>query len=591
MRKYFSRTFSSFPVQLFWCIFSTAIILLIVGLLILSNYSAKTALKMNDDRMEENLRITANNIATTFNEVDNLAYTLFAQENVLALTKQHYSYPSETYNTIRTAVIRTQTSSPLVSDVVFCDNRGNLFTSNPSPYHSSNTYVDLDTCRAYLNSLSDYTSDNNETWYFLHPNFYGTSQYTFVNVRSVNLFSTEENPLLLIYYTENKLTELYSFLGENSFIMTPSGKIVSAVDKTLLGETVEESLCKRIAAEKNAISFELNGKRYHSSFCQVLNCYLVVPSDSAVLAQVNRSTTVVTAFILLAGILLSIVWSRLISNSMSRPLVRLKRKMEQVQSGDLTVRCESNRQDEIGYLCHSFNYMMDMVNQYLQQHEQQHMLAQKAELQLMQAQINPHLLYNSLDSALYLLTSNHSEQSCKVLEELSHFFRLSLQKGSRIVKVGESIELVKTYLRLQNLCRMKDYKLEVRGDLTVLDSSILHMCMQPIVENSVLHGLAGSYTDGMIEIILSREENDILIRIQDDGVGMDDLQLEQLQKRLNSDSAVDGGYGLWNVAQRIKIHYGKNYGLSIDSELGEYTAVTLRLPTDDSQITEENKHV
>ena len=588
MRKYFSRSFSSFPVQLFWCIFSTAIVLLIVGLLILSNYSSTIALKMNDERMEESLYITASNISTTFNEVDNLAYILFAQNDILSLTKLPCDYPSETYNAIRNAVIRTQTSSALVSDIVFCDNWGNFFTSNPTPYFNSNIYTDLESCRAYLSTMEDYTIDNKETWYFLHPSFFASNQYTFVNVRTINLTTKGDNPLLLIFYTENKLSSLYSFLGGNSFVMTPSGKIVSAVDKDLLGKSVDEKLRSKLNEEKDAVSFELDGNRYHSVFCPVLNCYLVVPSDSILLAQVNRSTTVVTAIILLAGIFLSIIWSRLIANSITRPLVRLKGKMEQVQGGDLSVRCESDRQDEIGYLCDSFNYMMDMVNQYLQQHEQQHLLARRAELQLMQAQINPHLLYNSLDSALYLLTSNHSELSCQVLEELSHFFRLSLQKGNRIVTVGEAIELVKTYLRLQNLCRMKDYQLEVRGDLSVLNVNILHMCLQPVVENSVLHGLAGSYADGAIEITLSREDDDILIRIQDDGVGMDDLQLEELQSRLDSDSVQNGGYGLWNVAQRIKTNYGKNYGLQVESELGEYTAVTLRLPSNDPHAREDN---
>lgn len=590
IRKYFSRTFSSFPVQLFWCIFSTAIILLIVGLLVLSNYSAMTAVKMNNARMEENLRITASNMDTALNEVDNLAYYLFAQDEVLSVSKRPYYHPSEEYNIIRNAVSRTRLTSTNANEIVFCDNWGNIFTSyieagNPV----IDLFEDLASCRAYLETVEDYSVNNSEIWYFLQPNPLATHQYALTNVRQINLTSHKESPLLLIYIPEVKISKLYRFLGEDSILTTKNGKIISAVDKERIGTSIEENLLKRITKEQDAVSFELDGKRYHSTYCQTIDCYLVVSSDSTMLHEVNRSTTIVTMVILLSGIILSIIWSRLISNSLTRPLVRLKRKMEQVQTGDLNVRCHTDREDEIGYLCNSFNYMMDMVNQYLEQHEQQHRLAQIAELQLMQAQINPHLLYNSLDSALYLLNSEHSDLSSQVLEELSHFFRLSLQKGSRIVKISTAIELVKTYLRLQNLCRMKDYVLEVRGDLSVLDANILHMCLQPIVENSVLHGLDGNYADGTIEIILSRDGNDILIRIQDDGVGMDDQQLRELQKRLKSTSVVAGGYGLWNVTQRIRIHYGPQYGLTIDSELGEYTAVTLRIPAIPSNRTEEEE--
>lgn len=592
MRKYFFRTFSSFSVQLFWCIFSTAIVLLVVGLLILNNYSAKTAVKMDNERMEESLRITANNIATSLNEVDNIAYTFFAQNNVLKLTKQPCDYPSNAYNDIRNAIIRTENTSPNISDMVYCDKWGNLFSAYIEPSQGNNVlFVDLDSCREFLSTLETYTIDVNETWYFLVPSLSGISNHAFANVRNINLSVNDVNPILIIYYSEKTLCSLYCFLGEESFIMTDSGTIVSAVDKAKLGEIVDEKVCNQITETQKPISFVLQGKRYHASFCPVINCYLVVPSDSAVLTQVNRSTAIVTMVILLAGIFLSIIWSRLIAYSMTRPLVSLKQIMEQVQDGDLTVRGYTERSDEIGFLYSSFNYMMDMVNQYLEQHKQQYRLAQIAELQLMQAQINPHLLYNSLDSALYLMSSDHSELSCQVLEELSHYFRLSLQKGSRIVKVGSAIELVKTYLRLQNLCRMKEYQLEIKGDLSVLDVDILHMCMQPIVENSVLHGLEGSYTDGVIEIFLSRDENDVLIRIQDNGMGMDDLQLENLQNRLYSTNLVDGGYGLWNVAQRIRIHYGDSYGLTVESELGEYTAVTLRIPDASAHVTEDKNNV
>lgn len=592
MRKLISKALSSFSRQLFFCILTASILLLIIGLLVLSNYSIRSAIRMNNAKMEENLQVTINNIETSLNEVDYLSYLIFSQNDLLSVASQPYAYPSSTYNVIQQTISRTRISSKNVAEICFCDNWGNLFTTvSGSPLHISDMYTDLKSCREYLASMQDYSIDNNEVWYFLQPNPQLRSRSALVNVREINVGGEDSKPLLLIYFSEEQLSAIYNFLGNGSFIMTPSGKIISSVDKSLIGTSAEEMLVTLSAEKTAASSFVLNGKTYYSAFCPVIHCYLVVPSNSELLQQINRSTMLVTIIILIFGVLFSTIGSKLIAKSMSQSLITLKKKMEQVQAGDLTVRCYTEREDEIGYLCNSFNYMMDMVKRYLDQHDKQHALARKAELQLLQSQINPHLLYNSLDSALCLLNGDHSDQSSKVLEELSQFFRLSLQRGSNIVKVSDAIDLARTYLQLQNLCRMKDYQLFVTGDSTVLDVNILHMCLQPIVENSVLHGLEGNFTDGTIEIQLAKEGNDVLICVKDDGVGMDEFQLAALRAKLDSSELITGGYGLWNVAQRIKMHYGKTYGLEIDSEFGDHTSVTIRIPDSLSSTAEEQPYV
>ena len=128
--------------------------------------------------------------------------------------------------------------------------------------------------------------------------------------------------------------------------------------------------------------------------------------------------------------------------------------------------------------------------------------------------------------------------------------------------------------------------MRVSGDLTLMESRILHMCLQPIVENCVLHGLEGNFSDGTVDIRLSADGGDILIRIEDNGVGMDASQLAALREKLESPTPTNGGFGLWNVAQRLKMYYGAAYTLQVDSEFGEFTAVTLRIPADFPESTE-----
>lgn len=590
MRKLVLKVSSSLSRQLFWYILAATILILISGLLVLSNYAIRSAIRINDEKMEENLQVTADNLEAVLDEADYLSYLIFSQNDLLTVISKPYTYPSHTYNLIQQTISRTRISSNSVSDICFCDNWGNLFQTTTAPLFQSKVYTDLDSCKTYLSSVQHYSVDNKEVWYFLQPNPLLTSSNMLVNVREINV-GGDQKPLLLMYFSEPRISTVYSFLGSDSFIMTSSGTIISAVNKDLIGTTVEDLLLSHVISSPDVSSFTINERTYHSVLCPVINCYLVVPSDLELLTKIKHSTMLVTFITLALGILFSTIASKLIATSITTPLVILKKKMEQVQSGDLEVRCYMNRQDEIGYLCNSFNYMMDMLVLYLEQHDQQQELAREKDLMLMQSQINPHLLYNSLDSALCLLNSDHTELTSRVLEELSQFFRLSLQRGNRIVKVREAVDLADTYLHLQNLCRMKNYHLTVSGDLTVMDEDILHMCLQPIIENAVLHGFEGNYSDGNIQVYLSREGTDVLISIRDDGVGMDEEQLHALRQNLMETSTVVSGYGLWNVVQRIKIHYGKAYGLEINSELGEYTTVTMRIPARPSEIAEDQKYV
>ncbi len=251
--------------------------------------------------------------------------------------------------------------------------------------------------------------------------------------------------------------------------------------------------------------------------------------------------------------------------------------IEQVRGGNLLIRCSIKRQDEIGYLGESFNHMMDSLNEQIEKRNEQQSLARENELRLLQSQINPHLLYNSLDSALYLMTINDTAHSIEILEKLSVFFKMSLQRGNKIVTIGEALAHVDTYLKLQNLCRMKNFRLKVQGGETLSQMPIIHMLLQPIVENSVLHGFDENFTDGESTVLLSRTDSHIFISITDNGIGMEEQELTALRQALSSPTPPGKSFGLWNVSQRMRMYYGEDAPLSVDSELDEFTTVTLRI--------------
>lgn len=573
------QLFHSFSSRLFVCIFFTAFFLLLVGLATLYRFSISATTKVNNKMLEKNLTITAENLERTFNECDRTAQVAFSQEDILSRLKMPYGYRSDIYNSIQHALITAVASNASATHISLCDVWGNVISTASAPT-ASIPYTNMEECHAYLDTLSEHHVGYSQSWYFLAPNPLQSSRYCFINVRQISLLTSNiTGPLLLISLSENHVSSIYDFLGEDSYIMSQSGKIISAVNKSLIGTAADRTIYDAaVKTTRNSLIKATNGRYYYAIYLPSIGSYLIVNSTTDALNSTNLLTAVIAIVIILFGLLFSMLWANYISSSMTKPLMETKACIEQVRSGDLNIRCNIERQDEIGYLGESFNHMMDSLNEQIQKHNEQQALAKENELRLLQSQINPHLLYNSLDSALYLMTINDTGHSIEILEQLSNFFKLSLQKGNKIVTISTALAHIDSYLKLQNLCRMKHFQLYVDGDESLYQASILHMLLQPIVENSVLHGFNGNFTDGDIEISLTRNDPDILICITDNGMGIDEQELLEIRQILLSSTPPSKSFGLWNITQRMKMYYGNTYTITIDSELGEYTSVRLRIP-------------
>lgn len=573
------KLFNSFSSRLFFCIFSTAFLLLLVGLMILYRFSVNATTEINNQMMEKNLFITAENLENALNECNRTAQVAISQEGILTSLKTPYTYRSDAYNSIQHALITAASANSSISYITLCDSWGNMATSGTLATQA-NFYSNREECLDYFGSLPESFAGPSQTWYFLTPNPVQLSKYCFTNVREISLIGTKiSSPILVISVSESRICSIYDFLGSDSYIMSASGTIISAVDKSLIG-TQASDIVRESATQSthNSTVNTGNGEFYYAIYLPSIGSYLIVNSTTEALRATNLFTTAAAVAIIVFGLLFSIIWANFISATMTKPLMETKACIEQVRSGNMDIRCNVSSQDEIGYLGESFNHMMDSLDEQIRQRNEQQELAKENELRLLQSQINPHLLYNSLDSALYLMTMNNTDRSIEILEQLSSFFKLSLQRGNKIVTINNAIEHVDTYIKLQNVCRMKNFRLNVIGDESLRQAPIMHMLLQPIVENCVLHGFDGNFMDGLIEISLMRDDPDIIIRITDDGVGMDETELRNLQQALRSPNPVGKSFGLWNVAQRMRMYYGEDYTITVESEYGEYTTVILRIP-------------
>lgn len=288
-------------------------------------------------------------------------------------------------------------------------------------------------------------------------------------------------------------------------------------------------------------------------------------------------------------VLILTVLAYLIAYFMSRSaldrLSLLTQTMQAVENGNTDVRMEPSGDDEIAQLIGSFNQMMDEMDALMEEKVEYGRQIKNLELKALQAQINPHFLYNSLDLINCTAISHNIPEISKMVNALSKFYRLSLSKGQEIISLRDEIKHVNLYLQIQNL--RFDNRIQVTWDLDpeADDCRVIKIILQPLIENAVIHGIFEKPSkSGCLNISTRCRQDDIYITIQDDGVGMDAQTLTKNFTPSVSGEIADttGGYGVRNIHDRMKLAYGEIYGLSCTSTIGKGTTVTVHIPAIDS---------
>ncbi|MBJ6361392.1 sensor histidine kinase [Paenibacillus sp. GCM10012307] len=286
-------------------------------------------------------------------------------------------------------------------------------------------------------------------------------------------------------------------------------------------------------------------------------------------------TNVVAIFFILlsAGVL---------SSRITKPIRKMQRMMKRVEEGNLNVLLPKTKIAEINELSGSFNHMVSKLKILIYQVYEVELREREAELKALQAQINPHFLYNTLDSFYWTLVLNDQEELGRDIIALSDIFRYSIGSGETSVKLRAEFEHIWNYLRLQKM-RFEKLETDCFLDPKIESADILKLIVQPIVENAFKHGLEQRDAEGKIKVEASRVNEDIVIAVRDNGVGIDSGRLEALRLRLLQNDSLTVteqhfGMGIENVHRRIRLFYGKNYGLEIYSKPAEGTEVLIRIP-------------
>ena len=300
--------------------------------------------------------------------------------------------------------------------------------------------------------------------------------------------------------------------------------------------------------------------------------------------QTRFNRWVVIYFILLPCIIgFSIAAAWIISASIYIPIKKLQDLTTTITKNDLQALVSQDNVDEITELGLSFNIMTSKIRELLDAKVREQENLKKAELKALQAQINPHFLYNTLDTIVWMAEANKTDQVIEIVRALSSFFRIALSRGKDWIPIRQEIEHVRSYLHIQKIRYrdILDYEIEV--DESILDGTILKLTLQPLAENALYHGIKNKRNGGTIRVRARRANHNLaLLEVQDDGIGCTPYKLGKIQERFNDDSdeisQKDEGFGLANVNKRIKLYYGSQYGLSIESQYQEGTRVTITVP-------------
>ncbi|WP_246183555.1 cache domain-containing sensor histidine kinase [Paenibacillus methanolicus] len=346
---------------------------------------------------------------------------------------------------------------------------------------------------------------------------------------------------------------------------------------------VNESLSAQIGEQRQQ-SIRVDGSMYVSTGVQIPNTawtvYYVAPKNRVQVSSTDILGATVSVLLLSGIVLLALIW--LFTRTLVKPIHALKRSIVSVENGDFQVPFRTASSDEIGELTASFDKMVRRIRILIQEVDEARTQEKEAELAALQAQINPHFLYNTLSLINWKAVRLEAPEISRAANMLSKFYRTSLNQGKAVTTVAEELANIQAYIEIQRMMHSEGLEVVFDIDEQALGCEIVHFVLQPIVENAIIHGLDEREEAGGLLIIRAELAVDaVVLTVQDNGAGMESSVCVSLLERESA-----GGYGLRNVHERIRFYCGESYGLRIASVLREGTTVTLAFPRSTSLARE-----
>lgn len=551
------------------------------------------------DSIQETMNQMGENIEGEIQKVLDVSAQVCLNEELCTVLQEEKPGTIEEYyskdKTMRQILNESYAAYFSVEDVFVCSYNGSVYGSDKNKlsltadYDFTRTgwFADMKQSGAGVSILSQYDSSS-----YIST---GEPQKLFSIVRKIyNYRSGKEIGCLIVHMNSDILGNVLQSVNSNEYqqclIIDNNKKIIYHPDSDYIGTQYREARVSELLTMQNGYMESLSEKGYLVFSTSAVTGWSVISvvDNKYIMDSINR----LRLFLILTAVfcvVLSVYFASYISKTISDPVARLQRKMYQVGEGDFDIRAATGASDEIGQLTLSFDKMVERTKQLIENVYQSEIYQKEAELNALQAQINPHFLYNTLQTIDMMAEEEGADEISDACQALSKIFRYSINRGQEFVHVQDEIVHIENYMLIQKL--RFGGKLEVRYDIQneCRELYIVKLLIQPMVENAVVHGMENVLDKCYVTIRVYRKEDCLYAEVEDNGTGIAPGQLMELNEKLARSAEqkmvheVDyvknhRSIGLENTNARIKLYFGQEYGITITSEEGTGTKVCIKLP-------------
>ena len=383
----------------------------------------------------------------------------------------------------------------------------------------------------------------------------------------------------LNYSSISELCDSISFGSRGYiYILDEQGNLIYHPQQQLLYSGLKKERIEEVLDTKERSFVTEDGKLYCFSKSSETGWTVVGVAYTADLLKNNEQTTRIYMISAVLILLVALALAYFLSDEITKPIKSLGNSMREVEKGNFDhVMLDVRGDNEIDRLRANFNIMTGEIKNLMEQNVEEQRQKRKSELMALQAQINPHFLYNTLDSIIWMAEWGKNKEVVLMTSSLAKLLRQSISNQNEMVCVEDEVEYTRSYLTIQKMRYKDKLEYEIQVDPEILKCRVAKLILQPLVENAIYHGI--KYKEGKGKVLVEgfRREQEMILRITDDGIGMTEEQMSKLFQKRETDMRRNS-VGVLNVHERIRLYYGKNYGLSFESRTGVGTKVEIHIP-------------
>lgn len=568
-------------------IFATVAVLVLSAVVIVTGVSMKftnTSIFENSSEYTHTIIQQMNqNIDSYIDYMENIAYLISSNEDV-----QDYLFDEKIDNEGRYRILNQfQTildSRSDIRNVGIISKNGRMLINDGSK--SVNQDLDLNTQEWYATALE---KPNGPILTSSHVQHIISGERPWVITLSRGIRdrsgSGEKEGVFFIDLNYSAISELcdQSTVGTKgyAFILDAKGNIVyHPQQQQLYNELQTENISLIMDTDEDTVLTGTgnDGKLYSISRSEKTGWTVVDCTNVKELLSKSRqaqSVYVLTAIIL---VIVALLFSRFMARSITLPIQKLRDSMKKVQEGDFSVSdVVVDSKNEIGSLTKSFDVMTHRIHELMEQNVHEQEEKRKSELKALQSQINPHFLYNTLDSIIWMAEGKKNEEVVLMTASLARLLRQSISNEDEVVPIANEVEYARGYLTIQKMRYKDKLEFQIEVDSSILYIPLIKLVLQPIIENAIYHGLKYKESKGLLIVKGFMKDGNAVLQVIDDGVGMDEETLAHIydKHKVNYHS---NGVGVYNVQKRLKLYYGDGYGITYESEKGKGTTATITIP-------------